>query len=119
MYTNVWNKYLPVIRILLKKSKAGEQTLNLNLPDFERAGIGRKSGHKFNILFSKGKVKDIIIASPIASNLAALLLEDDTIKELMRQDDYQIIMNPKFQLTIRQVAPVTVEEEAIIQKSGI
>ena len=44
MYTNVWAKYLPIIRIVMKRSLAAEQILALNAPDFERVGMKRKSG---------------------------------------------------------------------------
>ncbi len=101
MYTNVWNKYLPIIRILLKKTATADQTLNLNLPDFERAGIARKSGYKFNILFSKGRVDNVIISSPLASNLAQVLLGDPVIKELFIKNDYQVGMNTKFQMNFK------------------
>jgi hypothetical protein len=101
MYTNVWNKYLPVIRILIKKSINADQLLDLNISDFERAGLGRKSGYKFNVVFNKGKVDNVIIASPLASNLATLLLNDPVIKELFLQNLYAISMNTKFQLGIK------------------
>ena len=49
LYVHVWNKYLPIIRILMKKSAAGAQTLDLNRIDFEKAGSGRIAGYKFTI----------------------------------------------------------------------
>ncbi len=104
MYTNVWNKYLPIIRILLKKTAAADQTLDLNLPDFERAGIARKSGYKFNIVFSKGRVDNVIISSPLASNLAQVLLGDPVIKELFLKNDYNVGMNTKFQMSFKCLA---------------
>ncbi|MFN2437633.1 MAG: hypothetical protein ABR503_00430 [Chitinophagaceae bacterium] len=115
MYTNVWNKYLPVIKILLKNSKNRDQVLDLNFSDFERAGIGRKSGYKFNIEFSKGKVHNVLINSPLASNLSNLLLQDAVVKELFMNNDYQVSMNTKFQLAIKQIPASqagTVQEEA-------
>jgi hypothetical protein len=88
----------------------------LNISDFERAGLGRKSGYKFNIVFQKGKVENVIIASPLASNLASLLLADPVIKELFLQHEYAISMNTKFQLGIKCVPSeemqTTVPEEA-------
>ena len=102
--TNVWNKYIPVIRILLKKAKAADQTLDLNVSDFERAGIARKSGYKFDVKFSKGKVSNVIIASPLASTLAADLLADETIKNLFTQGEYEISLNTKFQLTLKYLS---------------
>lgn len=116
MYTNVWNKYLPIIKILLKRAKNADQVLDLNFSDFERAGIGRKTGYKFNIVFSKGKVHNVIINLPLASNLSSLLLQDAMVKELFMNNDYQISMNTKFQLGIKQVpseeTEVAQEEEA-------
>jgi hypothetical protein len=103
MYTNVWNKYLPIIKILLKRAKNGDQVLDLNFSDFERAGIGRKTGYKFNIVFSKGKVHNVIINLPLASNLSSLLLQDAMVKELFMHNDYHISMNTKFQLGIKQL----------------
>ena len=76
MYTQIWNKYLPVIRILMKRAAASEQQLNLNVSDFERTGATRKSGYKFNILFCNGRVDNVISDYPIAKDLAATLLQD-------------------------------------------
>ncbi len=70
MYVHVWNKYLPIIKILMKKSAGGDQTLNLNRIDFERAGTGRKAGYKFTINFVQGKVSNIISGIPLAADLA-------------------------------------------------
>ncbi|MDQ3682149.1 MAG: hypothetical protein M3352_03635 [Bacteroidota bacterium] len=115
MYTNVWNKYLPIIKILLKRAKNGDQVLDLNFSDFERAGIGRKSGYKFNIEFSKGRVDNVIINLPLASNLSSLLLQDTMVKELFMNNDYHISMNTKFQLSIKQI-PAAQTDEAHVEE---
>ncbi|MDB5195885.1 MAG: hypothetical protein JWP88_255 [Flaviaesturariibacter sp.] len=116
MQTNVWLKYVPIIRILLKKAKVGDQTLPLNVSDFERAGVARKSGYKFDIKFSKGRVDNVIIDSPLASVLSQSLLADPAIKELFQQNDFTISMNTKFVLTIAQTtangAETAVSQEA-------
>ena len=101
MYTHIWNKYLPILRILLKKSAAGDQTLNLNKIDFERAGSGRKAGYKFTIEFTRGRVANVISGSPLASDLAAVLLQDDVLKRLFADADYQVSLNTKFQVSIK------------------
>jgi hypothetical protein len=103
MYLQVWCKYLPVIKILLKRSVAGEQTLGLNKTDFERAGMARKIGLKFNIQFSNGRVDNMISSSALAKDLALVLLEDNVVKEAFVQNDYHIDMNTKFQLTIKRL----------------
>ncbi len=115
MYTNVWNKYLPIIRILLKKSVHADQSLDLNLSDFERAGIARKSGYKFNIVFSKGRVDNVIISSPLASNLAQVLLGDPVIKELFMNHDYHVNMNTKFQLAMKRIPNPEVTNEPVAE----
>ena len=111
MHTQIWDKYLPVIKILLKRSATSDQTLSLNVEDFERAGIARKSGYKFNIVFSKGRVDNVIISSPLASNLAQVLLGDPVIKELFMKNDYHVGMNTKFQMSFKCIS-VPAEEVA-------
>ncbi len=119
MFTHIWNKYLPIIKILLKRSAASDQTLNLNRIDFERAGSGRKAGYKFNIEFSKGRVTNVISGSPLASDLAAVLQQDGLMKSMFADNDYQLSLNTKFQLSIknltRQAQPVAEEVEAIAE----
>jgi hypothetical protein len=101
MYTKIWDKYLPIIKILLKRAAGGDQVLNLNLTDFERAGIARKSGYKFTIQFSNGRVDNVISSVPLAKDLATALQEDPAVKSLLQQNDYHISMNPKYQLGIK------------------
>lgn len=103
MLTNVWNKYLPVIKILLKRSKNGDQQLTINQSDFEKAGLARKTGNKFSLLFKNGKVDEIVITSPVAAALASDLLHDEGVIALFAENDFYIAMNTKYQLTITQV----------------
>jgi hypothetical protein len=105
MYTHIWNKYLPIIRILLKKSAGGEQTLDLNRIDFERAGTGRKAGYKFTIELNNGRVANVISTSPLAMDLAAVLLEDSVVKELVRSNNYAVSLNTKFQVSLKNTTP--------------
>jgi|GEM_PF-268981 len=104
MYTQVWTKYLPIIRILLKRSSTGEQSLDMNRIDFERAGSGRKAGYKFTIEFRKGRVSNLISSSPLASNLATVLLQDPVVKDLFLKMDYDISLNTRFQLHIKNLS---------------
>jgi len=103
MYTNVWSKYLPIIRIVMKRSIVAEQILALNAPDFERAGMKRKSGYKFSFGLKEGKLKNVIIDLPLASDLASVLLEDKAVSELIRTNEFHISLNPRYELTIRHI----------------
>jgi len=114
MYTNIWTKYLPIIRIVMKRSLTAEQTLVLNAPDFERAGMKRKSGYKFSFALKEGKLKNVIIDLPLASSLASVLLEDKVINELVQTNEIHVALNSKYELTIKRiprVEPVAAEEK--------
>ena len=125
MYTQIWNKYLPIIRILLKRAAGSEQSLNLNATDFERAGATRKSGYKFHINFVNGRVDNIISASPMARDLADVLLQDALVKELFGKADYFFTMDAKFNLGIRFAARPEVageegaEEVAVAEEASL
>jgi hypothetical protein len=101
MYTHIWKKYLPIIRILMKKSISEEQVLDLNRIDFERAGTGRKAGYKFKIEFSDGRVGNVISGSTLAMHLAQVILEDESAQEIINENDFVISLNTKFQLTVK------------------
>lgn len=100
MYVHVWNKYLPIIKILMKKSAGGSQTLDLNRIDFERAGTGRKAGYKFTINFVQGKVSNIISGIPLAADLALALQSDAAARDILANAEMDISLNTKFQLSI-------------------
>jgi len=105
MYTQIWSKYLPIIKILLKRTLNGDQVLDLNRIDFERAGSGRKAGYKFSIEFTKGRVANIISGSALASDLAFVMLDDANIKALLLANHYVVSLNTKFQLSLKNVTP--------------
>lgn len=113
MYTNVWSKYLPIIRIVMKRSLAAEQILALNAPDFERAGMKRKSGYKFSFGLKEGKLKNVIIDLPLAASLATVLLEDETINKLIETNEFYISLSPKYELTIRHIPQPEVVAEPV------
>ncbi len=103
MYNHIWKKYLPIVKILMKKSNAGEQVLALNRVDFERAGTGRKAGYKFTIEFTDGKVGNVISGSPLAMHLAQVIMEDEAARVILNENNYEVSLNTKFQLTIKHV----------------
>jgi hypothetical protein len=105
MYNHIWKKYLPIIKILMKKSVSGEdQLLALNRIDFERAGTGRKAGYKFKIEFIDGKVGNVISGSTLAMHLAQVILEDDGSKQILAEHNFEVNLNTKFQLLIKNIA---------------
>lgn len=109
MYNHIWKKYLPIIKILLKKSIGEQQVLDLNRIDFERAGTARKAGYKFKIEFTDGKVGNVISGSQLAMHLAQVVLEDDAAKEILKDHNFEISLNTKFQLIINNVTKEVAE----------
>lgn len=85
----------------------------MNRIDFERAGSGRKAGYKFTIEFRKGRVSNLISSSPLASNLAAVLLQDPVVKDLFQKIDYDISLNTRFQLHIKNLST----EQGVLQEA--
>lgn len=88
----------------MKKSATEDQVLDLNRVDFERAGTGRKAGYKFTIEFTDGKVGNVISGSALAMNLASVILEDDSAKQIISENNYELSLNTKFQLSVRNVS---------------
>ena len=87
----------------MKKSISEEQVLDLNRIDFERAGTGRKAGYKFKIEFTDGKVGNVISGSTLAMHLAQVILEDDAAQEILKENNFEVSLNTKFQLTIKNI----------------
>jgi len=101
MYIQTWNKYLPVIKILLKRAVVEDQSLALNSSDFQKGVVKKKTGFTFFIDITEGRVNNIISASLPAKDLASILLEDATVKELFTKKDFHINLDSKFQLGIK------------------
>jgi hypothetical protein len=87
----------------MKRALVAEQILSLNAPDFERAGMKRKSGYKFSFNLKGGKLQNVIVELPLASSLVAVLLEDKVVSEFARTNEFYFALNPKYQLTIRHI----------------
>ncbi|HQW44588.1 MAG: hypothetical protein IPP02_13640 [Chitinophagaceae bacterium] len=105
MFSQAWKKYLPVITILMKRSPNGEQTLDMNKTDFERAAGGRKAKLSFSITLHKGRIQNFTNPPPVARELSTLLQEDDATRLMIRQYDYDFTMTSGFQLQIRNCTP--------------
>lgn len=110
MYTHIWNKYLPVIRILLKKSAAAEQKMGLNRTDFEKGNRNRKPACSFNIELANGRFVTLSQSAP-AKDLVSTLLGDEVTKSLLKQNHYTISLNSDFQLSITNSTPPVVVED--------
>jgi hypothetical protein len=100
-YLTTWKRYLPVIRLHLKRSLVEEQQFKLNITDFESAGDRGKSGYTFNIQMENGKVINNISGSAVARDLYELLKSDDAIKAMLQDKSVKIRVGKSFTLSIK------------------
>jgi len=112
MFFQTWVKYIPIIRILLKRSVKGEQKLEMNSSDFLRAAGGRKV--KFNFCFSlhKGKLQNLESAPPLARDLIEALHDDDSSHQFVKANNLEFCMNKNFELLIKNETPASALGEA-------
>lgn len=103
MFTQTWRKYLPVIQILLKRSAQGEQLLQMNHTDFERAAAGRKIRFSFTKLeLLNGRLTNHLKQPPFAKEFAAFLLEEEMMKRFLMDKHVEFSMTNTFSLSIKQ-----------------
>ena len=100
-YLLTWKRYLPVIRLHLKKSVAEDQSFKLNITDFESAGDRGKSGYTFSLVMDNGKVTNNISSSAVARDLYEALRSDETIKAMLLDKTIKISVGKSFLLTIK------------------
>ncbi len=100
-YLMTWKRYLPVIRLHLKKSLSEEQSFKLNITDFESAGDRGKSGYTFSLALENGKVTNNISSSAVARDLYEALKSDDAIKALLQDKSVKISVGKTFLLSIK------------------
>jgi len=100
-YLATWKKYLPVIRLHIKRSLNEDQSFKLNITDFESAGDRGKSGYTFNINMENGRVTNNISGSAVARDLFELLKNDEVIKGILQDKNVKISVGKSFLLSIK------------------
>jgi len=106
MFTHTWKKYLPVIVFLMKRSAKGDQVLDMNFTDFQRASGGKKVKYSFsNLVLNNGRSDPEQKLSPLTSDLIIALQDNKEAVSMMNYKQYEFAMNSGFQLTIRNTTP--------------
>ncbi|QEC80139.1 hypothetical protein ACFGVS_06965 [Mucilaginibacter sp. AW1-7] len=100
-YLTTWKRYMPVIRLHLKKSLTEDQQFKLNITDFESAGDRGKSGYTFNINMENGKVTNNISGSAVARDLFEAIKGDDAVKAMLLDKNVKISVGKSFVLSIK------------------
>jgi hypothetical protein len=118
MYTSTWKKYLPVIKLLLKRSASADQMLKLNRTDFEKNNRNRKPACSFTIELTKGRLNTLTQSVP-AKDLLEILMQDDAGKTLLRQHNYTISLDSDLVLKIKDTSPVLEPSREEAAQKGI
>ncbi len=118
-YIALWNKYLSVIRILLKKSASEEQVLMLNRIDFERIAGIRKSGYKFTVNFINGRPDALFSGNDLVQTFIAVLQTDEFISNCLSQNNYTFVFTTKYQLYIKNNGSTKQAESPILSEENL
>jgi len=92
----------------------------MNIPDFERAGLRRKTGLKFLLKMQNGKPENPVVSVPSAACLATVLQQDDAVAELLADNNFQFGLNTKYELAISHLSgpeSATEESTAVVEES--
>jgi hypothetical protein len=102
----LWTKYLPVIRILLKKSIAEEQQVSVGKLELQIIDNRKNANYSFNLEINKGKNENTIGSTAIGKDLFAVLNQDSIVKSFMSENNIMIKMTRSAQLTLKSVPAV-------------
>lgn len=104
MNPSLWKKYLPIIRILIKRTHQSEQVFDLNATDFLPAGPAKKGTQRFSLQLRHGMVVQHTGTQVLAGDLARIMAEDEVLKAFLAEGHFQFNLNTKHQLSIRRLS---------------
>jgi hypothetical protein len=113
-FFHTWVKYMPIIRILLKRSLKEDQKLEMNSIDFVRAAGGRKVKFDFSFSLLNGRLETLELPTPLGRDLIDALNEDKVSSQFVKTNRLQFSMNKNFELVIKNTTP-TAEPQEVAQ----
>jgi hypothetical protein len=99
----LWTKYLPVIRILLKKSLTEEQKISLGKMELQSVDNRKNANFSFNLEITKGKLENSIGGTPISKDLYYVLSKDLAVSDFMLDKNIMIQMTRASLMTLKSV----------------
>jgi hypothetical protein len=97
----LWTKYLPAIRILLKKAVNEEQQFTLSKIELQSVDNRKNVNFSFNLEISNGKVESGLGVSPMGKDLFNVLNGDLLVRKFMLDKKIMIQMTRSSLLTFR------------------
>jgi hypothetical protein len=117
MFFQTWVKYIPIIRILLKRSLKEGQKLEMNGTDFSRAAGGRKVKYSFTFALHNGRLQHLDSAPPLGRGLIDALLDDAICNRFLKENHLEFSMNKNFELMIRNNTPAVTEAPETVKEA--
>jgi hypothetical protein len=97
----LWTKYLPIIRILLKKSVAEDQQLSLGKMELQSIDNRKNVNFSFSLNISNGKVENRIGVAPIGKDLFDVLNRDPIVISFMSDKNISFQMTRASIMTLK------------------
>ena len=97
----LWTKYLPAMRILLKKAMNEEQQLAFSKIELQSVDNRKNVNFSFNLEISNGKVESTLGVSPMGKDLFNVLNSDLLVRSFMLDKKIMIQMTRSSLLTFR------------------
>ncbi|MER3498554.1 MAG: hypothetical protein C4308_07925 [Chitinophagaceae bacterium] len=114
MFTQTWRKYLPVIKLFLKRSQKADQVVEMNSTDFLKAAGGKKVKFTFSFKLTHGKILHVETAPAIGRELVDVMLEEKQTEEFLKKSIVEFTLKNNFQLGIKNLTPA---EEIPVEKT--
>ena len=115
VYTQLWKKYLPVIRLLLKKTVDSDQKLQIYKHEFASTGAKNKLGYIFNLEIVNGKAINKSSAIAVSFDLLNVLNENALTNEWLKGKSVKISVNKACELTMVYLDKPEASEAAFVE----
>jgi hypothetical protein len=97
----LWTKYLPAMRILLKKAMNEEQQIAFSKIELQSIDNRKNVNFSFNLEISNGKVESTLGVSPMGKDLFNVLNSDLHVRSFMLDKKIMIQMTRSSLLTFK------------------
>ncbi|HEY4111024.1 hypothetical protein [Puia sp.] len=97
----LWTKYLPAIRILLKKAINEAQQITLSKIELQSIDNRKNPNFSFNLDILNGKVENSISLPPMGKDLFAVLNADPVMRKFLQDKKVTIQMTRSSVLTFK------------------
>jgi len=97
----LWTKYLPAIRIMLKKALNEEQQITLSKMELQSVDNRKNVNFSFDLEISNGKIENSMGVPPMGKDLFSVLNGDPLVRNFMADKKISIQMSRASLLTFK------------------